>query len=189
MRGSYIPTTRRTIKPEEIEQVIVYRRDDEYAGWPFNGGFWNLNRELLMGFIRNKCTYKDPLDVSHDKIQLQGQHVLIRSKDFGRTWQDPYILVRSKAELRAKISSYPTEHNPLPEPTPADFSNPDVAMATEAPLGNERGPTAYFITRDRGYTWEGPYLLYDPIFETIQARPSYVLRPDGMLLWFVQGTR
>jgi len=187
-----MPTIRRAVKPEEIEHLIVYRRDDEYAGWPFNGGFWNFgNGELLVGFNRNKCAYKDPSDVSHGKIQLgEGQHVLMRSKDFGRAWppEDLQILVKSKSELRAKISGYLPECSPLPKPTSADFSNPDVAMAAETPLGDERGPTAYFITRDRGYTWEGPHLLYDPVFETIQARPSYVLRPDGMLLWFVQGT-
>ncbi|HIE18677.1 TPA: hypothetical protein EYP75_03025 [Candidatus Bathyarchaeota archaeon] len=103
--------------------------------------------------------------------------------------EDLNVIMKSKAMLRAKILNYPPDNSPLTKPKPADFANPNVALAVEPPLGNERGPTAYFITRDRGYRWEGPHLLYDPLFETIQARPSYVLRPDGTLLWFVQGTR
>jgi len=181
------------ILPDEIEHVTVYRRDDEYAGWPFNGGFWHFgNGELLVGFNRNKCRYESPRDVRHSQIQLgNGQLVTVRSRDGGYTWPIEHlkVLIRSKAELRAKILHYPPESSPFPKPKPADFSNPNVALAVETPLGKERGPTAYFITRDRGYTWEGPHLLYDPLFETIQARPSYMLRPDGILLWFVQGTR
>jgi len=184
---------KKAIKPEEIEHVVVYRRDDEYAGWPFNGGFWHFgNGELLVGFNRNRCSYKTLEDVRHDRIQLgDGQLVTMRSKDGGHTWpiEDLTIIIRSKAELRAKILHYPSDRNPLMKPKPADFSNPDVAMAVETPLGNEHGPTAYFITRNRGRTWEGPHILFDPLFETIQARPSYVRRPDGVLLWFVQGTR
>jgi hypothetical protein len=91
--------------------------------------------------------------------------------------------------LHAKILFYPLSANPLQKPKPVDFSNLNVAMAVETSLGNEHGPTAYFLTRDKGYTWKGPHLLHDPVFETIQARPSYVLRSDGLLLWFVQGRR
>ncbi len=180
------------VRPEEIEHIVVYRKDDEYAGWPFNGGFWNLNGELLVGFNRNKCPYKTPSDVKHSQIQLGGgQLVVMRSKDGGHTWPigELKTVIRSKDELRAKIQHYPPDASPFPKPKPADFSNPDVAMAVETPLGKERGPTAYFITRDRGHTWEGPHLLYSKVFETFQARPSYILRPDGMLLWFIQGTR
>jgi hypothetical protein len=37
------------IRPDNIEHVIVYRKNDEYAGWPFNGGFWHFgNGELLL---------------------------------------------------------------------------------------------------------------------------------------------
>jgi len=181
------------VRPEEIEHIVIYRRNDEYGGWPFNGGFWNFgNSELLVGFNRNRCLYRDLKDVKHGQIQLgDGQHVTMRSKDAGRTWpmEELRVIVESKAQLRAKVLHYLPDSSPLPKPKPADFSNPDVAMAVETPLGNERGPTAYFITRNRGHTWEGPHLLYDPVFETIQARPSYMLRPDGVLLWFVQGTR
>lgn len=181
------------VRPEEIEHIVVYRREDEYAGWPFNGGFWHFgDGELLVGFNRNKCPYKTLDDVRHSQIQLGGgQLVVMRSKDGGYTWplEELKVVVRSKAELRSKILHYPPERSPLPKPKPADFSNPDVAMAVETPLGRERGPTAYFITRDRGRTWEGPHLLYSRVFETLQARPSYVLRPDGVLLWFLQGTR
>ncbi|MBS7611270.1 exo-alpha-sialidase [Candidatus Bathyarchaeota archaeon] len=184
---------RETIYPDDIEHVIVYRKNNEYAGWPFNGGFWHFgNGELLVGFNRNKCSYTSPKDVRHSQIQLgNGQLVTMRSTDGGRTWplKNLQILVESRAELRAKILFYPPDASPLPKPQPVNFSDPNVIMAVETPLGNERGPTAYFLTRDKGYTWEGPHLLYDPVFETIQARPSYVLRSDGLLLWFVQGRR
>jgi hypothetical protein len=71
------------IRPDDIEHVIVYRRNDEYAGWPFNGGFWHFgNGELLVGFNRNKCSYMSPNDVRHSRIQMgDGQLVMMRSKD------------------------------------------------------------------------------------------------------------
>jgi len=138
------------IRPDEIEHIVVYRRDDEYAGWPFNGGFWQFgNGELLVGFNRNKCRYQSPEDVRHRNIQLgNGQLVTMRSKDGGYTWppEDLNVIIESKAMLRAKILHHPLEKSPLPKPKPADFSNPNVALAVETPLGNERGPTAYFIT-------------------------------------------
>ena len=184
---------RGAIRPDDVGHIVVYRRNDEYAGWPFNGGFWHFGgEELLVGFNRNKCSYTSPRDVSHSRIQLgDGQLVLMRSKDGGRTWpiESLQILVKSKAELRTKILFYPPDVSPFPKPKPVDFSDPNVALAVETPLGNERGPTAYFLTRDKGCTWEGPHLLYDSVFETIQARPSYILRQDGLLLWFVQGRR
>ena len=34
----------KSVRPLDCEHVVVYRRDDEYAGWPFNG--W-LSRALL----------------------------------------------------------------------------------------------------------------------------------------------
>ncbi|MEM3647711.1 MAG: sialidase family protein [Thermoproteota archaeon] len=181
------------VKPEEAEHVTVYYRVDEYAGWPFNGGLWGFgDGEVLVGFNRNKCAYSSPRDVEHSRVQLGGgQLVALRSKDCGRTWpvESLMVIVESKAELRAKILHYHPADSPLPKPRPVDFSKPGAALAVETPLGNEAGPTAYFVTRDKGYSWEGPHLLFDPVFETIQARPSYVLRSDGAVLWFVQGTR
>jgi len=112
----------KTIRPNEIEHIVVYRKDDEYAGWPFNGGFWQFgNGELLVGFIRNKCRYRSPEDVSHSRIQLgNGQLVMIRSKDNGQTWpiEDLKVIIKSKAELRAKILHYPLENNLLPKLNP-----------------------------------------------------------------------
>jgi len=89
-----------------------------------------------------------PGDVRHSRIQLgDGQLVLMRSKDGGITWplNGLQVLVRSKAELRAKILFYPPDASPFPKPKPVDFSDQNVALAVETPLGNEYGPTAYFF--------------------------------------------
>ncbi|MDW8061846.1 MAG: sialidase family protein [Nitrososphaerota archaeon] len=177
---------------EEYENIIVYRRDDEYAGWPFNCGLWNFGGgEILIGFVRNRCRYSSTDDVRHMRIQYDGgQLVVARSTDGGYTWPEDQlkVLIESKAELRAKIQYYTTNGAPLPKPKPLDLDTGMNAIAVEPPLGRETGPTAYFITRDKGYTWEGPYILWDQLFETIQARPSYILYDRDIML-FVQGLR
>ena len=93
------------IKPEEMEHIIVYRKEDEYAGWPFNCGFYHFgNDELLVGFNRNKCLYRTPQDVRHRNIQLgKGQVVTLRSKDRGRTWPIESLQILIKSWLHQKI--------------------------------------------------------------------------------------
>lgn len=181
-----MPASREPIKVDEIEHVIVYRRDDEYAGWPFNGGLWNFGGgELLVGFNLNKCSYRDLSDVSHDNIQMDDcKHVTLRSKDGGKTWltKEMQTITESKAKLRMKLNWHNLDT--FPKPKPIDFSDPNTALATETVLGNERGPSAYFLTRNKGDVWEGPFVLYDPVFQTVNSRPSYVLRQDGLLLLF-----
>lgn len=193
------------VNPITAEHVVVYRDDSEYAGWPANGGFWNFgDDEFVVGFIRNKCTYKDLNDTRHSRIQWSGgQHVTVRSQDGGRTWptEGLQVLVNNKLELRWQLMresqpDFPEYSSILPKAKPVDFANPGVAMATEVPLGREEGPTAYFLTRDCGHIWEGPHVLPTrgeiPIgrgqaLETIHARPAYIRRSDGAVLLFVNG--
>ncbi|MEM2389879.1 MAG: sialidase family protein [Ignisphaera sp.] len=182
----------RVVYPKECEHIVVYRKNDEYAGWPFNGGLWRFgNSDVVVGFIRNRCAYRSLEDVSHRRVQyVDGQFVTIRSRDGGRTWlQDELkIIYNSKAELRAQLQYYLTL-NKFPRPMPIDFTSSDTALATEPPLGIETGPTAYFVTRDRGYTWEGPYPLHIDGFDTIHARPSYIVDSNSGVMLFVQGLR
>ncbi len=198
--------------PTTIEHVVVYRNDSEYAGWPVRGGFWNFgNDEFVVGFVRNKCAYKDQSDVTHPRIQWGGgQHVTVRSKDGGRTWptESLQVLVSNKLELRARLiqqskPDFPEYSSILPQAKPVDFANPFVAMATEFALGAEEGPMAYFLTRDCGRIWEGPYILptrgelpiwaidsdehWKRTLETITAAPAYLRRSDGTVLLFANG--
>ena len=192
-------------RPKSIEHVVVYRNDSEYAGWPANGGFWNFgNDEFVVGFIRNKCAYGDLNDIRHQRIQWDGgQHVTVRSKDGGRTWpaESLQVLIDSNSELHMQLvwgnrANFPEYSSTLPKAKPVDFANPSVAMATEFPLGREGGPTAYFLTRDCGHVWEGPHILptrgesqwgSGRALETIHARPAYIRRSDGTVLFFVGG--
>jgi len=91
-------------------------------------------------------------------------------------------------------ANFPEHSSILPKAKPVDFANPSVAMATELALGREKGPMAYFLTRDCGHTWEGPHILPTrgelPIMprqglETITAAPAYLRRSDGTVLFFV----
>ena len=193
-------------RPESIEHVVVYRNDSEYAGWPVRGGFWNFgDDEFVAGFVRNKCAYKALSDVKHGRIQWgDGQHVTVRSQDGGRTWptESLQVLVNNKLELRTQLiresqPDFPEYSSILPKAKPVDFASPSVAMATELALGREKGPMAYFLTRDCGHTWEGPHILPTrgeyPInrsrqaLETITAPPAYLQRSDGTVLFFVDG--
>ena len=41
--------TIKSVRSPECDHVVVYRRNDEYAGWPFNGGLWSFGDEILVG--------------------------------------------------------------------------------------------------------------------------------------------
>jgi hypothetical protein len=184
-------STIKSVRPLKCEHVVVYRRNDEYAGWPFNGGIWNFGDDILVGFVRNKCAYRSPQDVDHRRVQyVGGQFVVIRSGDGGRTWlQDELqVLYGNKAELHAKVE-YHLALGELPKPPPLDFTSGSAAVATEPPLGSEVRPPAYFVTGDKGRTWHGPYVMHVSGFRMIHARPSYIIDDEGGILFFVQGLR
>jgi len=38
-------------EPEVVRNVIVYKQQDRFAGWPANNGIWSWGNEIVVGFI------------------------------------------------------------------------------------------------------------------------------------------
>lgn len=107
-----------------VEHVVVYRTEGFYCGWPFNGGMWQFaDGEIAVGFVRGRCDYLTPQSVGHQAIDnAQGEHLLIRSRDGGRSWPEETIsLVYRRPEFddraRAAEGSSTVRASPLPSPS------------------------------------------------------------------------
>ena len=128
----------------DIEHVLVYQKEGGFAGWPANNGAWIWeDDEILIGFTVGDIKVQPSHNLGHVQDSL-----LARSNDGGKTWQTcqaPRYLVKS------------TDLKTLDKPI--DFSHKGFALkvtgtgyhAHYAPNG------AFYITYDRGDTWQGPY--------------------------------
>jgi hypothetical protein len=130
-----------------LEHGVVFGESDKFAAWPANNGVWSWGDEILVGLTYGRYKVKDGHDIrykvkdGHD-IEKPNFNVLGRSTDGGRTWkmEDPENF--SGDDLEAK-----------PSPGGINFAHPDFAMR----IGEEE----FFISYDRGKSWQGPYLFGD----------------------------
>ncbi|MCA9414372.1 MAG: hypothetical protein KC944_24380, partial [Candidatus Omnitrophica bacterium] len=42
--------TAETLKVENAKDVVVYKEDGRFGGWPANHGIWSWGNEILVGF-------------------------------------------------------------------------------------------------------------------------------------------
>ncbi|MHC4155535.1 MAG: sialidase family protein [Planctomycetota bacterium] len=122
-------------KSSMLEHALVFSEPDKFAAWPANNGVWSWGDEILVGFTYGGYKVKD----SHD-IEKPQFNVLGRSTDGGRTWKikDPENFSGDDAEAK-------------PSPGGINFAHPDFAMRV--------GGKEFFISYDRGRSWQGPYLF------------------------------
>ncbi len=176
-------------QPSHLEHVTVFYDATLFAGWPFNGGFWQFaDGELLVGFMRGACDYQSPRCTWHNLIgNGKTDHVLMRSTDGGRTWpmesMTPYAVQPAFKEQLAAFKPPATKPAAI-DPRQDGF----CMMAGFAVPPRERAHKGYVqISQDRGRTWGHLAMLpygknSAPLFTFVGARPTYVVRPDGVLL-------
>lgn len=178
-------------RPSSCEHVVVYRDPAYFAGWPFNGGFWQFeDGELVVGFIRGKCDYQSHQCVWHNKIDNEaGEHVFLRSTDGGRTWP---LASMTTAYTRPAFDQQVNAHKPAAQKTtPLNPRHEDYCLIAGfgIPEKTQAHKAFTLISQDRGRTWGHLALLpygknSAPLFTFVAARPTYIVRPDGMLLLF-----
>ncbi len=83
---------------EDVRHSIVYSHENEFAGWPANGGLWMWGDEILVGFDR--WTFNPSPAGRHHNEERIGAY-LARSTDGGRSWQG-----EEKASNRKPVSKY-----------------------------------------------------------------------------------
>ena len=172
--------------PKNMQHVTIYYDRQEFAAWPFNHGFKAFSTdELMVGFSRGPCNYETPYDMRHDVVDARGgEYVMVRSTDGGQTWDnDNVISLGSRQDIERPLFT-------TPDTTPAepyDWTSPDFFMTAGFGIPPHRSQQTGYIqySRDRGHTWEGPFLMPSFGFSWVQVKPDYLVRPDGLVLLFV----
>lgn len=153
-----------------LDHVVVASEQGRYFGWPANNGLWSWDngRELLVGHTDGPYNAEGGFHrIGHPQLTK-----LARSLDGGKTWtsEDPDNFVGKDGE-------------PQPSPGNINFGHPDFALRVSATgyHGNNDPVGRFFISYDRGRTWEGSY-RFNQLHEAeelkgmqITARTSYLV--------------
>lgn len=184
------------MQPQSLEHVVVYRDENYFSAWPFNGGFWQFaDGELAVGFVRGRCDYRKPETLDHGEVDVKhGEHVILRSADGGRTWPVGTLTrVYQRPAFDEQVAALPVSFH---SERRYDPSADGYCLLSGFGIPPEAKPHALFtmVSTDRGQTWSEPIRLpmgrlSQDAFRELGGRPSYVLRGDGMLLLFAHGMR
>jgi len=154
----------------ELEHIVVASEEGRFFGWPANNGMWSWDngREILVGHTDGPYDGEGGFhSIGHPQLTK-----LARSLDGGKTWtsEDPDNFVGKDGE-------------PQPSPGNINFGHPDFALRVAATgyHGTNDPKGRFFISYDRGKTWEGSY-RFNELHEAeelrgmeITARTSYLV--------------
>jgi len=154
---------------QELTHVTVAGEEGRFFGWPANNGLWNWDdgQEILVGHTDGPWQESTSHNIGHPQLTK-----LVRSTDGGNSWarETPDNFVG-------------TDEEPEPSPGGIHFGDPNFALRVAATgyHGTDDPVGRFFISYDRGKTWEGSYrfneLNEDPILQGFQitARTSYLV--------------
>jgi hypothetical protein len=137
---------------EDVEHHVVIKVDGRFSAWPANRGIWSWDNEILVGFVHgyHKINPDGGHNIDRDR---PSEDLLARSLDGGETWTiEPRVVTDPGADRPAEA---------------VDFTEPDLAL-------NFRGGE-WFVSRDRGKRWTGPYALADVGRPGLLARTDYIV--------------
>ena len=167
----------------DAEHSVVSVREGRFHGWPANNGIWSWENEILVGFTQGGYVQQ----TGHSIDGTQENH-LAKSLDGGHTWR-PYV---PEGYLNDGNHKYLGEGK-KPLSSALNFRDPKLAIkvfsqgyhGTDDPVGG------FFVSPDRGDTWEGPYAftgLYDGEGlkgRILSARTAYRALDENTCVFFV----
>ncbi|MCW3835610.1 sialidase family protein [Sphingomonas canadensis] len=174
------------------EHGIVYRNENQFCGWVFYCGLWQVaDGSVVAGFKRVQTSYDAYDNVDHGQIaRKKGHLVTIRSRDGGASW-DPSSVTEVFDMDTARAEDLPgggaDDWSGLP---PIDFASRDtLIMGGGIPALFARNAQAWLrASTDGGRSWRRPILL--PQFElgslTHFGSSMYATRADGVHLLGLQ---
>lgn len=176
--------------PGVIQHVLVYREPGRFAGWPANHGAWSWGNELLVGF---ETGYFHKVSDHNHAIDYDrpAEHALARSFDGGETWriEKPESLRPPPGE---KVAGVPTgdDGKPLTEsPGSYDFGSTDTILTARMTSIHD-GQSRFYVSRDRGHRWEGPFRLPNFGQPGTAARTDYLVNgPRDVTLFLTVAKR
>ena len=172
---------------KDLDNAIVYRRDDEFASHPYVAGFWETAAgHLVANFSTRKVNYVgDPNDLSHNNLGRNpgGRQVNVRSEDRGRTWKEANPTFN---DGRGRQAAADDEVDSMAEIGPIDFRNKDVLVAnSSSAFGAPTSRSVVRISKDGGHTWSRSFRLPLDGLHSLSAINSSLVRPDGRCLLFM----
>lgn len=149
-----------------MKHVTVFGQPGIYAGWPANHGHWQWGNELLFGFIRGKHVVAG---MHHVMGRLE--KVLARSLDGGETW----TVEVPNVDFDARKTK--------PMPKGARLRGCIIRVCG----GYDHGGDAcdmhggYYLSYDRGKTWQGAYSFAGLEFSEEQKATSRTCVLDNLI--------
>lgn len=176
-----------------VESMVVYRREDEFTGWPHVMGYWNFgDGEILQQVTSIRTEYGDADSISHDNIGRGSgpggsKQVALRSKDWGITWdnRDPTINMVRNIDRRM------VDAETMGDLQPISFLDRDTIIANNSPgFGTPNGRTEVRVSRNRGKSWSPAIAVPKDALHSISGMNSSLVRPDGAaLIWLMEVDR
>lgn len=176
-----------------MKNVIVYKEEGRYAGWPANYGIWSWGNEIVVGFITG---YPNPESGFHARDKSKPFTTMqARSLDGGENWKVAKIPAKTPGNKALSADEHMEPHlwiandldgadAPIPLEEKVDFTHPDFALMC-ARTNVSKGTKAWFYTSiDRCQSWQGPFRLSMFGQLGVAARTDYiVLGRDECLLF------
>lgn len=162
-----------TAEPAQvIENVVVYKEAERFAGWPANAGMWTWgDDEIVVGFTLGWHEEKEGHTISSEKKSTKR---FARSLDGGKTWTlEP-----------DETFDDPGQDKAVALESPMDFTDPDFALMFVM-SGVKSGFSRFFYSTDRCKTWSGPYALPGLGQPGIMARTDYIVEGPKVLSAFM----
>ncbi len=179
-----------TVKLKEQENIIIYRKNDRFAAWPFNIGVYKYpGDEVVVGFVSKYCLYEKPYQVGHGYYWpgKKQETIHAHSYDGGKTWKEENFRYLVEVDDFAWRNTYEKD-SIKPQEKAIDFTDPNLmifhSIADWHANGSGGGPGYYMISTDRGQNFEGPVKMPWCRYDVIWGRPDYVIRHDGACLLF-----
>ena len=159
----------------ERRNVIVYKEEGRYGGWPANHGIWAWGNEIVVGFTA--AHYKPAVNDHAVDRSKPFEDWQARSMDGGETWT---VEKPAPPNLRAPA--------PRTLDAPVDFSHPDFAMMFQF-ASIHVGPSRFYVSTNRCRTWKGPYALHAKGIDKIAARTDYIVLGRRECLMFASAAK
>ena len=170
------------------KNVTVCLEEGRYGGWPANHGIWNWGNEILVGF---ELGYFKASEERHaiyrDRFR---EHLLARSLDGGETWtvERPEDLIPPAPEKDVTETGMELGPTPIECPGNIPFTHPGFAL-TARRMGGDVGPSRFYYTTDKGFNWEGPFIMPDFGTPGIAARTDYLVEGDREFTMFLTSAK
>jgi hypothetical protein len=157
----------------ETRNIVLYKEDGRYGGWPANHGSWSWGNEIVVGFAAARYRFM-PTGPSVDFSQAF-EICQARSVDGGESWT-----IERPETIQNPVDDQPTPsrlHEPL------DFTHPDFALMFK--FANQHvGPSRFFTSNDRCRSWRGPYEFSVEGLDRVVARTDYMIRGERECIMF-----